>query len=87
MAKQEYIPLTIDGPATRELIRKKHRFVKRFALRAGIAEATLSEVLNGKYVSPSEHKESNYQRVLRKLDRAGLLVQVDPADSDARVAA
>ena len=72
-----YTPLTLNGSATKELLRQKFRFVKKFAKRSRVPESTLSEILSGTYDSPSEHSKSKYQRTLQKIQRAGCLVQLD----------
>lgn len=72
-----YIPLTINGPETKELLRKKFRFVKKFARRSRVPESTLCEILNGSYNAQPEHAASKYQRTLQKIQRAGCLVQLD----------
>lgn len=75
--RETYIPLTIDGRASKEQLKQKFRFVKIFAKRAKIPESTLSEILSGSYDSPSVHSKSKYQRTLQKIQRAGCLVQLE----------
>ena len=75
--RNSYIPLTLNGAETRELLKQKFRFVKKFAKRSRVPESTLSEILSGSYDSPSEHSKSKYQRTLQKIQRAGCLVQLD----------
>lgn len=81
--KITFIPLTINGEATRISILESFRRVKKYAQLRRISESTLSMILLEKYLHTSSHKKSTFQQILLKLNKDGLLVQKDQAGNEA----
>jgi hypothetical protein len=72
--KPKEAPLTIDAPATYEMVLANEKSVSKYASRyKRMAASTLAMILRGKYPK-SERRKSKFQVVLRQLKRSGYLV-------------
>lgn len=74
--------LTINHVATREKIKADGRTVAAWGRMRGFNTSTLQRTFNGSYPY-TEREDSEYQKLLRALQKDGYLVETDDQDCQA----
>jgi len=74
--------LTINHVATREKIKADGRTVAAWGRLRGFVSGTVQRIFAGSYPF-IESEESEYQKVLRALEKDGYLVRLDESETEA----